>query len=321
MTSTTTLIRQLRAIRQLTQTEAQVARLRTAQARTDAVRRELTENGDNAEQRSHQIAQQIRQLGGVPDVVTPVIGRLTALLKSTIEQAEPFDEALLGDLALEQQLLGRSRYLKALGQNAQRSDVRELAERLETAHSATVEWISTVLAEEALGGPAALRATPMQRAAGSATKVITLPVRTAREGMNRAMSSAQGIGDWARETVSDVTNQASRFGGAARDVASTGRDATLERAETVAHREGAKDTAEALHAARRQLGTLNASELPIADYPELNQQDAIRQIKELGDSSDVRTIIKYEEANRKRSSVVSAAQTRVAALAKETIND
>lgn len=38
-------------------------------------------------------------------------------------------------------------------------------------------------------------------------------------------------------------------------------------------------------------------------------------------SCDVRTIIKYEEANRKRSGAASAAQTRVAALAKETIND
>jgi hypothetical protein len=43
------------------------------------------------------------QLGEVPDVVTPVSGRLTALFKSTIEHAQPFDEALLGDLALEQQ--------------------------------------------------------------------------------------------------------------------------------------------------------------------------------------------------------------------------
>ena len=42
MTLNTTLIRQLRAILRLTQTEAQIARLRTAQARTNAVRRELT---------------------------------------------------------------------------------------------------------------------------------------------------------------------------------------------------------------------------------------------------------------------------------------
>jgi hypothetical protein len=320
MTSTTTLIRQLRAILQLTQTEAQVARLRIAQARTDAVRRELTENGDNAEQRTHLIAEQIRQLGGVPDVVTPVIGRLTALFKSTIEQAEPFDEALLGDLALEQQLLGRARYLKALAEAARRTDVHALAERLATAHAETVEWISTVLAEEALGGPAALRATPFQRATGGATKAISLPVRTAREGVNRAVSSAQDVGEWAREAVSGATNRATRFAGAARDVATTGRNASLERAETVARREGAGGAAETLHAARRQLGTLSEGELPIEGYTELNQQDAIRRIKELRDSIDVRAVIRYEEANRHRSSVISAAQARVAALAKETIS-
>jgi hypothetical protein len=56
-------------------------------------------------------------------------------------------------------VLGRARYLKALTEAARRTDVRAVAERLQTAHSATVEWISTVLAEEALGGLAALRAT------------------------------------------------------------------------------------------------------------------------------------------------------------------
>lgn len=57
-------------------------------------------------------------------------------------------------------MLGQARQLKALAEAARRTDVRAVAERLQTAHSATVEWISTVLAEEALGGPAALRATP-----------------------------------------------------------------------------------------------------------------------------------------------------------------
>ena len=244
MTSTTTLIRQLRAILQLTQTEAQVARLRTAQARTDAVRRELTQNAANAERRSRLIADQLRELGGVPDAVTPLIGRVTALLKSTVEQVEPFDEALLQDLALEQQLLGRARYLKALAEGGRKPAVRALAEQLETAHAETVEWISIVLAEEALGGPAALRATPLQRATGGVTKVIGLPVRAAREGMNRAMDGAQEVGDLALSTVAGVTNRAKRLGGATREVAVSGRDASLSKAEAVARREGARDTRE-----------------------------------------------------------------------------
>jgi hypothetical protein len=85
------LINQLRALLLLTQTEEQVARTRTSQARTDAVRRELTQNADNAADRSKAIADQLRALGGVPDVVSPVIGRLGALVKAALEQAEPLE--------------------------------------------------------------------------------------------------------------------------------------------------------------------------------------------------------------------------------------
>ena len=110
-----------------------------------------------------------------------------------------------------------------------------------------------------------------------------------------------------------------RLGGGAWEVALTGRDASLREAESVARREGASDTASALHETRRELGRLQANELPIKGYEELNQQEAIHRIKELDDTADLRTIINYEEAQQNRSSVVSAAQTRVAALAKETI--
>ena len=77
MTDTTKLVHQLRALVLLTQTEEQVARTRISQARTDAVRRELTQNADNAAARSIEITEPLRALGGVPDVVTPAIGRLS----------------------------------------------------------------------------------------------------------------------------------------------------------------------------------------------------------------------------------------------------
>src|SRR3954470_7115281 len=142
MTDTTTnkLINQLRALVLLTQTEEQVARTRISQARTDAVRRELTQNADNAAARSIEITEQLRALGGVPDVVTPAIGRLSAALKATFEQAEPLEEALLQDLQLEHQLLYRATYLKVLAEKAELPKVKQLAERLVTAHGVTVEW-------------------------------------------------------------------------------------------------------------------------------------------------------------------------------------
>src|SRR3954453_7976445 len=155
--TTTKLVAQLRTVLDLTNTEIQVAETRVTQARTEAVRRELSQNADNGRARAEAIQKAIRDLGGFPDTIGPFLGRAAAAVKALTEQAQPFDEALLGDLALEHQLFDRARYIKALAVAAQRKDVADLAERLMTAHAATVDWLATVLAEDALGGPPALR--------------------------------------------------------------------------------------------------------------------------------------------------------------------
>src|SRR4051812_43297322 len=111
----------------LTQTEEQVARVRVGQARTDAVRRELQQNAGHAAERTTAISEQLRALGGVADVVTPTVGRLAALVKGTVEQAGPIDEALLGDLQLEHQLLDRATYLKVLAQVAKEGEGERLS--------------------------------------------------------------------------------------------------------------------------------------------------------------------------------------------------
>ncbi|WP_258008508.1 ferritin-like domain-containing protein, partial [Rhodococcus sp. ENV425] len=190
-TDTATLLTQLRALLDLTNTEIQVAETRIPQARTDAVRRELTENAANGRARAEAIERTIRELGGLPDVIGPFVGRAAAAVKAMAEQAQPFDEALLGDLALEHQLLDRARYLKALATAAQAPAVVGLADRLITAHSATVEWLTTVLAEDALGGPAALRRTPLQAAAGAAVRIVNLPVTWSTRGIDRAIDAAR----------------------------------------------------------------------------------------------------------------------------------
>ncbi len=317
MRSNAPLIRQLRTILQLTSTEAQIARTRVVQARTDAVRRELTQNAENADRRGRQIAKELRAAGGVPDVVTPLVGRLTALLKATVEQAVSFDEALLQDLALEQQLQGRARYLRTLAEAAHRPSTRQLADRLEAAHTETIDWISTVLAEEALGGPAALRATPFQRVAGGMTLVLNVPARVAREQLNRAVDRTRRSADQARDTLGEISDRAVTLGRDARDVLSTGRDAALERAESVARRDGADGTARAVRGTREELGSLTEAELPIPGYHELGMPEAITRIKELDDTDEVRAIVRYEEAHKDRAGVVSAAQARVAAIARE----
>jgi hypothetical protein len=323
-------IAQLRSMLQLTQTEVQVARIRVPQARTDAVRRELTENARNAERRTAEITRELQRLGGVADVVSPLVGRVGAVVKATVEQAGPLDEALLGDLTLEHQLRDRAVYLRALAEATKDAEIRRLADRLEEAHAATIEWLTTVLAEHALGGPPALQPTPVQMVVGGATRAVRLPVNFAREQLSRWAARVQRggdqvravvaeTGDQVRAAVTDTADRAARLGEDAQEVVATGRDAALDRAERVSRREGAQDTAEALHEARARLGALHSSELPIERYDELGVNDAIAKIKQLDDVEDLNKVIVYEEANKNRTGIVSAAQTHHAALAQEVV--
>ena len=279
---TTRLLAQLRAVLDLTNTEIQVAETRVTQARTEAVRRELEQNAENGRERAEAIERAIRDLGGLPDIIGPFIGRAAAAVKALTEQAQPFDEALLGDLALEDQLLDRSRYLKALAVAAENRDVQNLADRLITAHSATVDWLTTVLAEDALGGPAALRRTPVQAVVGVAVRVVNAPMVWSVRGVDRALQAARGT----RPAVEDLIS---------------------------------RGAADALHAVRSSVGVLEVDELPIAGYPELTVADAVAAVRELQSAADLRAIIAYEEAHKNRQRVVSAAQTRVAAIAQEIV--
>ncbi|MGY1815612.1 ferritin-like domain-containing protein [Blastococcus sp. SYSU D00820] len=319
MTDNAKIINQLRALVLLTQTEEQVARTRVAQARTDAVRRELTQNADHAAERTRLITEQLRALGGVPDVVTPAIGRLSAVLKATFEQAEPLEEALLQDLQLEHQLLDRATYLKVLAQKAELPRVQHLAERLITAHEATVEWLTVVLAEEALGGPAALVATPFQRVAGTAARAANAPYRFVANRVNEVLDTAQQRREEAGEKLGEVAGKAGQFTDAVRETLTVGRSAALRRAERIARREGNRDAADAAQAAREELGDVSADELPIKGYDSLGTSDAAKAAKALRSPRDINVIIRYEETHKNRSSVISAAQTALAAVAKEAV--
>jgi hypothetical protein len=319
MTDNNKIVNQLRALVLLTKTEEQVARTRISQARTDAVRRELTQNADNAAARTIEITEALRSLGGVPDVVTPALGRLSAVLKATFEQAAPFEEALLSDLSLEHQLLDRATYVKVLADQADKAAVVRLAEKLIKAHEATVEWLTVVLAEEALGGPAALVATPVQKVAGGVARAVNAPVRFWANTVNNAVDTVKHAGEETSDRFSAVTDRAVQLTDAVRETLTAGRSATLRRAEQVANREGNKDAAKAARAAREELGDVSASELPIKNYDNLSVGDAIKAIKGLKEAHDIRVITSYEEAHKDRANVVSAAQTQLASLAKEAV--
>jgi hypothetical protein len=313
------IINQLRTLLLLTQTEQRLARTRLGQARTDAVRRELTQNADHAADRTRAISEQLRTLGGVPDVVTPAIGRLSAALKATFEQATPLEEALLTDLQLEHQLLDRATYLKVLAEKAELSDVRQLAERLITAHRATIEWLTVVLAEEALGGPAALQPTPAQRIADGANRAAYAPYRFWTNRINEGLARAQQGRERAGDQLHEVADKAGSLTSAARETLTAGRAASLRRAERIARREGNRDAADTAKAAREELGDVSADELPITGYDSLNTQDAVKAVKELPTVHDINVIIRYEETHKNRAHLISAAQTQLAALAKEAV--
>ncbi|SOD99397.1 hypothetical protein [Blastococcus haudaquaticus] len=319
MTDNNKIVNQLRALVLLTKTEEQVARTRISQARTDAVRRELTQNADNAAARTIEITEALRSLGGVPDVVTPALGRLGAVLKATFEQAAPLEEALLTDLSLEHQLLDRATYVKVLAESAEETKVRKLAEKLITAHQATVEWLTVVLAEEALGGPAALVATPVQKVAGGVARAVNAPVRFWANTVNNAVDTVKNAGEETSDRFSAVTDRAVALTDAVKETLTAGRSASLRKAEQVAKREGNKDVAEAAKAAREELGDVAASELPIKNFDNLSVGDAVKAIKGLKEPHDIRVIVAYEEAHKARANVVSAAQTQLAALAKEAV--
>ena len=312
---TTTLLAQLRTVLELTNTEIQVAETRVAQARTEAVQQELTENARHGRERALKIEAAIRALGGYPDVVAPFLGRATAAVKALAEQAQPFDEALLGDLILEHQLLDRARYLKALAVGAGEKDVEALAAELITAHSATVEWLTTVLAEDALGGPAALRRTPVQAAAGLAVKLANLPLTWSARGIDRVLDAIRNT----QPTLEELADRAAAAGDVATKAFTASRDAALETAEKVTRDAGADDAADVLHSLRTAAGVVQPEELPIPDYDELNVSSAVSAVKELTEPADVRAVIAYEEQHRNRSSVISAAQVRVAEIAREVV--
>ena len=258
-------------------------------------------------------------MGGAPDVVPPAVGRPSAVVKARFEQAEPLEEALLQDLSLEHQLHDRATYLKVLGQAAGLAKVERLAEGLIRAHAATIEWLTVVLAEEALGGPAALQATPFQQVAGVAARAANAPYRFVANRVNEALDTAQQRREAAGDKLGEVAGKASTLTDAVRETLTVGRSAALRRAERIARREGNRDAADAAKAAREELGDVSADELPIKGYDSLSTQDAIKAVKQLKSAHDLRVIIRYEETHKARTSVVSATQTQLAALAKEAV--
>ena len=76
---------------------------------------------------------------------------------------------------------------------------------------------------------------------------------------------------------------------------------------------------DALHQVREATGIVDADELPIDDYADLNVGDAVAAVNELTEPADIRTILHFEEAHKNRQRVISASENRIAEIAKEVV--
>jgi bacterioferritin (cytochrome b1) len=315
MSNTSVLTSQLNSLLRLTHTEMMIAQTRRSQAASDAIERELAANADKCKQRAQLLSDAITDLGGVPDVVGVAVGRVGASLKAVTEQGQDLTEALLGDLALEHQLLDRARLAKMIAERLEERKTVKVLDRLEVAHTATIDWLMTRLAEVALGGPAAIRPTPVQSMAGLSRRLSQYPVRQGAATINRSADTAGRLRERAAGAVTDNTEKVRELVEAARDIWTAGRNATLKRTEEVADERGARTTARNVNQVRRDLGAVDPSELPIRGYEKLTAATAINRIGRLEDPQDVRAILAYETANKQRKGVTAAAQQQLEQLA------
>jgi hypothetical protein len=119
--------------------------------------------------------------------------------------------------------------------------------------------------------------------------------------------------------VDDVVGRATTLTDALRETLTTGRGASLRRAEHVAEREGEPEVADAVAATRRETGDLSADELPIEGYDSMSTTQVAAAVKRLRTADEVTAVIRYEETHKRRTGVVNATQARMAALAKEAV--
>ncbi len=317
MSSHSDLVSQLNALLRLTHTEIMIAETRRAQAATADIERELDANADKGRERSQLLARSIRELGGIPDALGIVAGRFTAAAKATAEQGQDLTEALLGDLALEHELLDRTRLASMLAERLDERQATRTLERLEVAHTATIDWLMTRLGEVAVGGPTALRPTPLQSVAGAARRLSAMPARQGATLANRSIDTARRARSGATGAVSANVERVRQLAEAAAEIWTVGRDAGLKRSEEIAEARGARDTARTVNRVRRELGAVGTTELPIRNYDELTVNTAVSRIDRLRDVDEVRTVLAYEAAHKARKGVLEAARARVEQLSAE----
>jgi len=272
------LVSELQNLLRLTAFEQTIAAVRRSQAATTSVAEELRANYAKSVERSQLLSDAVRQAGGVPDVVGSALSKAGAFVQTQVNQVQTLQGALLGDLALEHQLRERTRYARTLAESLGYVQLLPVFERLDVAHTATIEWLEARLTEVGRTGTSALRATPVQTLVGATRTVAMLPfgvfaatvnrgtsmlrrgastatdavtaaagnaAATAREGVQTAARTA---GQAAESTVGTVTDAASTAAGAVAQGASSAASTVADGAQTAAQTvsQGASAAAETI---------------------------------------------------------------------------
>ena len=213
------LLSELQDLLRLTAFEQTIATIRRSQAASTPVAEELAANAEKSGERRRLLAEAVRQAGGVPDIVGAALGKAGAFVQTQLNQVQTLQGALLGDLALEHELRERARYARTLAESLGYEQVLPVLDRLETAHSATIEWLEARLTEVGRTGTSALQATPIQSVVTAARRTLGAPLGVLAAGVNRAGSL---IGSTARDAgtvdagtgvldVTDVDDQSEPF--------------------------------------------------------------------------------------------------------------
>ena len=302
------LLSELQDLLRLTASEQVIANVRRLQAASSSIAEELKANAGKSVERQQLLTDAIRQAGGVPDVVGAAFGKAGAFLQTQVNQVQTLQGALLGDLALEHQLRDRARYARTLAETLGYSQVIPVLDRLETAHTATIEWLETRLNEVGRTGTSALKATPVQSAVTAARRTVGAPLALAAAGVNRASSLLGRKASSAASTVADTASTVA-------DTASTAVDSAVTRVEAAAEDAAGATRAGVEKAEQRDdvldLTGLDEQHEPFPAYSKLSGDSVMRHVADSDDVEHLREILAFEQAHKARKGVVQALETRL----------
>jgi len=300
------LARELSALLRLTSAEATIAGIRRAQARTADIAKELTENAAHSRERAQALSAALSRLGVAPAVLAPLAGRVTALLKAQFEQLESPSGALLGDLALEHQLLERTRFARSLASQLGEQTIAAVLDRLETAHTATIAWIEARLDEVAAGAAPMLRATPPQVAVGALQTAALLPARSLSSVVNRVAGllrtppQLEQLEQRLAETAARIRDRAQEAAGSVID---------LTRGDATSAPPAEDDAPPAVP---------TEHDLPIKEYGRLAGDVIMRHTQDMDSVTELRAVLAFEQAHKARPGVMDALTARIGELSPAT---